>query len=346
MNFGQGRYRNPLNHKTDSFAYHQVIPDISGNPVDYIFLDVNPDFSLITGLSREQVRAMQDKSYPVLGNMHPSFRPSVKETLAYLQEQLAEALLGACVVGSSVAGDWDEGSDIDFIYVTKDKLNYSFIFDLEEGLQKRVKLRVQLIAMQPRELEEHLKNRTTMAHSIRRGLVLMDKQNYFYGFARLTDADLPLKPWMKKHFLHFVMVYYSALHAMEREKEMQEELKLNEPAPYGNDICRPVVNFSILYLELHGIIPTSKKQVLRGLEKVAPELVADARDSMYFFRQDRLLTQEEAKRLGAAAADLKNRLQVLLQVDDEEMDRYNMYKHLRKESASSEEKGSERQCPE
>jgi len=273
---------------------------------------------------------MQDKIYPALENMHPRFRPSVKEALAYLQEQLAGALLGACVVGSSATGDWDEGSDIDLLYVTEKNLDYSLIVELEEGLQKRVERRVQLIAMQPRELEEHLKNRTTMAHSIRRGLILMDKQNYFSGFARITDADLPLTSWMKQHFLHFVIVYYSALHAMEREIEIQEKLKLNEPAPYHNDICRPVVNFSILYLELQGIIPTSKKQVLRGLEKVAPELVEDARDSMYTFRQDRFLTREEAKRLGAAASDLKNRLQVLLQIDDEEMDRCNIYKLLRK----------------
>ncbi len=77
MNFGQDRCRNLLSQKLDAFAYQQVIPDESGNHVDYIFF---------------------------------------------------------------------------------------------------VELRVQLIAMQPRELEEHLKNRTTMAHSIRRGLVLMDEQ--------------------------------------------------------------------------------------------------------------------------------------------------------------------------
>ena len=39
----------------DGFAYHQIITDSSGKPEDYIFLDVNPAFEQMTGLSRVQV---------------------------------------------------------------------------------------------------------------------------------------------------------------------------------------------------------------------------------------------------------------------------------------------------
>jgi len=55
MNPWQDRYRHLLHYLPDSFAYHQIIADGSSNPVDYIFLEVNPAFEQMTGLSREQV---------------------------------------------------------------------------------------------------------------------------------------------------------------------------------------------------------------------------------------------------------------------------------------------------
>jgi len=39
----------------DGYAYHQIVRDNSGNPVDYIFLDVNPAFEAITGLARGEI---------------------------------------------------------------------------------------------------------------------------------------------------------------------------------------------------------------------------------------------------------------------------------------------------
>ncbi len=38
-----------------AFAYHQLITDDQNNPVDYIFLEVNPAFETITGLKRSQI---------------------------------------------------------------------------------------------------------------------------------------------------------------------------------------------------------------------------------------------------------------------------------------------------
>ena len=39
----------------DAFAYHQLVTDSKGNPVDYIFLEVNQAFEEMTGFSRDQV---------------------------------------------------------------------------------------------------------------------------------------------------------------------------------------------------------------------------------------------------------------------------------------------------
>ena len=37
------------------FAYHQVIVDSTGAPVDYVFLEVNSAFENLTGLVREDI---------------------------------------------------------------------------------------------------------------------------------------------------------------------------------------------------------------------------------------------------------------------------------------------------
>lgn len=49
------KYSLPIENLPDGFAYHQVITDNDGKPVDYIFLEVNPAFEKMTGLKREEV---------------------------------------------------------------------------------------------------------------------------------------------------------------------------------------------------------------------------------------------------------------------------------------------------
>ena len=39
----------------DGFAYHKIIVDKAGKPVDYVFLEVNHAFEKMTGLKRERV---------------------------------------------------------------------------------------------------------------------------------------------------------------------------------------------------------------------------------------------------------------------------------------------------
>jgi PAS domain S-box-containing protein len=44
-----------LENLPDGFARHQILIDSNGNPVDYLFLDVNPAFEKMTGLTRDRV---------------------------------------------------------------------------------------------------------------------------------------------------------------------------------------------------------------------------------------------------------------------------------------------------
>lgn len=49
------KYRLLLKNLPDAFAYHQMLTDSRGKAVDYVFLEVNPAFETMTGLSRKQV---------------------------------------------------------------------------------------------------------------------------------------------------------------------------------------------------------------------------------------------------------------------------------------------------
>ncbi len=39
----------------DGFAYHKIVVDKAGKPIDYIFLEVNHAFEEMTGLKRERI---------------------------------------------------------------------------------------------------------------------------------------------------------------------------------------------------------------------------------------------------------------------------------------------------
>ncbi|HVN53956.1 MAG TPA: PAS domain S-box protein [Anaerolineaceae bacterium] len=49
------RYRSLFEGMTEGFALHDIICDAAGQPVDYRFLEVNPAFEQLTGLSKEKV---------------------------------------------------------------------------------------------------------------------------------------------------------------------------------------------------------------------------------------------------------------------------------------------------
>lgn len=49
------KYRILLDNLPDAFAYHQIVTDEEGAPMDYIFLEINDAFEEMTGLKREKV---------------------------------------------------------------------------------------------------------------------------------------------------------------------------------------------------------------------------------------------------------------------------------------------------
>ncbi len=115
-----------VNHKdrllieniSDAYAYHQIVTDSEGKPVDYIFLEVNPAFGTMTGLKREDI--IGKKVTEVLpGIEHSSFdcigtfgRVVQNGETSHFEEQYSEPL-----------GRWYEG-----IAYAEGGSNFSVIF--------------------------------------------------------------------------------------------------------------------------------------------------------------------------------------------------------------------------
>lgn len=51
----ESRYRSLFANMIDGFAYHQIVTDENGKPVDYVFLEVNDAFERLTGLERQSI---------------------------------------------------------------------------------------------------------------------------------------------------------------------------------------------------------------------------------------------------------------------------------------------------
>ncbi len=56
MKPGLEKYLLLVENLPDGFAYHQIVTDTAGKPVDYFFLEVNPAFEDMTGLSDQKIR--------------------------------------------------------------------------------------------------------------------------------------------------------------------------------------------------------------------------------------------------------------------------------------------------
>ena len=44
-----------------AFAQHKIITNENGDPVDYVFLDVNPKFEELTGLKKEDILKLKQQ---------------------------------------------------------------------------------------------------------------------------------------------------------------------------------------------------------------------------------------------------------------------------------------------
>lgn len=58
------RYQAAINHMGEGFAMHKMVFDENNNPVDYIFLDTNPEFHLQSGIAQEVIGKTIKQTFP------------------------------------------------------------------------------------------------------------------------------------------------------------------------------------------------------------------------------------------------------------------------------------------
>ena len=76
-----------------------------------------------------------------------------------------------------------------------------------------------------------------------------------------------------------------------------------------NYLARACVNFAILYLELKGIVPTTKKQIVSAFLNLGrAEVVVGLKAAFISYREDREMSWEEEEVVAKTAMWLRGRL--------------------------------------
>lgn len=210
------------------------------------------------------------------------------------------------LIGSVAEGGFCPESDIDLLCVKKGKTPWEEQRKIHEPLDSLV----QLIFFDEATFNFHFEKRTTMAHSIKKGIVLYEVEEFVSNILS-KEMGPPDKEWMKNWTLHWLRFYQYGVDDIERSKEWHQKYCDEECICHINDIiARVVVNFSILFLETHGIVPTTKSQIQRHFEmKINDEkLVAGMRLALIISRQGRYLSYEEALSVAHVAKKLRTEL--------------------------------------
>jgi len=222
-----------------------------------------------------------------------------------------DSLMGMCVIGSSIEGDWDDNSDIDLVIILPNNI------DFEQRVNSDIELsdlnldkRVQLIYLSYGYLVDyHFKNFTTMAHSISKGVIIYDKSGLLTEIYNAVLGN-PTKDWIKEWFNFFEYSYISGVSSLKFHAKLHRSLCKDKcECEISNLLARAMVNWSILYLELNGIVPTTKKQILKGMFKINNDLVFDLKIALDVRRNDLYLNLNQAKSMYKSVNVLKRELQ-------------------------------------
>lgn len=136
----------------------------------------------------------------------------------------------------------------------------------------------------------HLKNKTTMAHSIRRGGIIHDPRHILGGIKDIA-LEMPDNHWICNWFMNFASEYSSATASIYVHKKLCGSEMCT--CSFDNGSARVAVNWSILFLEVNGIIPTTKKQIAKGIVKLLPEYEYTITNCLHIRRNDLDITMPE-----------------------------------------------------
>ncbi|MFC1601440.1 hypothetical protein ACFL34_03740 [Candidatus Sumerlaeota bacterium] len=183
----------------------------------------------------EKILTAQAKAW--LQELPENFRATVAGITCELLTNYPDTLAGM-VVGSLAEGVSDSFSDVDYLYV-KDPM-------IPDDEIVKIKARWPLshfIFHRPEKLEHHFTHCTTMAWSIKKGIVLFDRHNLLAPF-RQRDLGMPSKEWMRS---------------------WMTEVDWWPEDPRG--LRHKMLNLGILYLALLGVAPTTKHEISKEFRR-------------------------------------------------------------------------------
>lgn len=253
-----------------------------------------------------------------------------------------EKVLAACpeiqalvVIGSVAIGDYSQDSDLDLVCIVEGKLDRKH----KDGLIHLAPEGVQLVPFSQEELKKHFAKRTTMAHSIRRGIVVFQRDEFLQPYLE-GPLGPPSRSWMKEWFVHWLEFYFMGLMDFEREKEFHRKYCQEECYCHISDnLARAAVNFSILFLDAQGVIPASKGEIRKGASERASQEVFEGVDAaLQVCHEDRDMSYDEAGKIEKTARWLKEKLIAELSVSEDDMARplklYELLKSVKNRSQS------------
>jgi len=236
----------------------------------------------------------------------------IKQVLSFLEEH-REKIHSVILVGSTVFGLDEEGSDIDIVIICKEE----YYEEVSHALHKRMmgeEFKVQYTIYKPSHVERIFTISSPFANSIRNGVVLKD-DGYLKGL--LTNKEFPLKP-TREYYLEALkdivgLRYYFPI--IDIERQIREDHgpegictktgKCQGHAP-GDILATGIFRMLYITLSHRGYMPLSKTDVTKYAGEIYGKKTSDVLNKcIELLRQDRWgVTVEEYRLLKPFAVKL------------------------------------------
>jgi len=243
-----------------------------------------------------------------LDRVPPQFQDIVTATAQDLLAKFPRTL-ALIVIGSVAEGSFGPESDLDVVWVVRGPLRRSWWREVETPRERRV----QLIPWLLQTAAWHFARRTTLAHSVQRGLIVYDPEGRAAQW-QAQPLDLPDREWMRQWFEHWLRFYDIGFREdLPRAREWRRKLGEEHLQVYDN-LAHVAVNFAILLLETRGVVPTCKQQIRTEFQRLTagPRLRSALDVALRVHREDRWMSWEEAQQVVYLVRWLRGKLEEAL----------------------------------
>ncbi len=207
-------------------------------------------------------------------------------------------LLGVILIGSFAEGTYQKDSDIDIVFIKERRVKYKDWAKFTKDTKKRI----QLIPFSRKDLNQHFKDSTTMAYAIQRGKIIHQRKNSLEKYYNWV-LEWPSKEWIKNWFKHWQGIYGFGVRDFKRNKKRKFDF-------VSDCLTRGVVNFGILFLEIKGYIPTTKRDLGKRFYKEIhdKEIREGFKIALKSHHEDRDISIKEAEKVYLSGEFLNNQI--------------------------------------